>query len=79
MTKNIDSLEQPQPLAPGDIVAWSDKPGYGWMTIEAIDGNQALCSHHVSNTPLDGERRPTALVRQEGTFPISELRLIRGH
>jgi hypothetical protein len=65
-------------IAPGDIVEWLKEKGYRWMTVEEIDGDQALCTYRVLDRPLDGAR-PIALSPNQAYFPLNELKVIRGH
>ncbi len=66
-------------IAPGDMVKWTKQPGYSWMTVEAIEDDKAICTYRVLDKPLDGPERPTALVPQQGCFPLAELEVQRGH
>jgi hypothetical protein len=66
-------------IAPGDIVEWTKERGYNWMTVEQIEGDQAICTYRVLNSPLDGAERPTALIPNQAYFPLNELKVVRGH
>jgi hypothetical protein len=66
-------------IAPGDLVEWTKEKGYSWMTVEAIEGEQAICTYRVLDHPLDGDVRPTALIPKQAYFPLKELRVQRGH
>jgi hypothetical protein len=76
-TDHNDNAEKS--IAPGDIVEWIKEKGYSWMTVEEIDGDQAICTYRVLDSPLDGVARPTALIPQQAYLPLNELKVIRGH
>jgi hypothetical protein len=81
MTKeNTDNSDRPEmSIKPGDIVEWTKEKGYNWMTVEEIEEDQAICTYRTLDRPLDGEKRPTALVPNQAYFPLCELKVIRGH
>lgn len=70
---------QTSTIEPGDIVQWTRNKVYNWMTVEAIEGDQAICTYKELDRPLDGHDRPTALIPKQAYFPINELIIQRGH
>jgi len=74
-----ENNSQTPTIAPGDIVQWTREKGYSWMTVEAIEGDQAICTYRVLDRTLDGDERPTALIPKQAYFPIHELLVQRGH
>jgi hypothetical protein len=66
-------------IEPGDIVQWIKRKGFIWMTVEAIEGDQAICTYRILDCPLDSNQRPTSLIPQQAYFPLNELEIKRGH
>lgn len=66
-------------IEPGDIVRWTKENSYSWMTVEAIEGDQAICTYRTPDLPLDGDERPTALIPKRAYFPLNELQIQMGH
>ncbi len=61
----------------GDIVQLKDKTVFAGLTVVAIEGENAICKFYVPNEPLDGAKRPSALVQEEGVFPLEDLIISR--
>jgi hypothetical protein len=78
MQENNDSHLRITPEV-DDLVRWTKEKGYVWMTVDAIEGDQAICTYRTLDHPLDEPERPTALIPQQGYFPLNELEIQRGH
>ena len=61
----------------GDTVQLKDKTVFAGLTVVSIDGENAICKFYVPNKPLDGSERPSALIQEEGVFPLKDLILSR--
>ncbi len=61
----------------GDTVQQKNRTVFGGLKVLAIEGENALCSFYVLDKPLDGNERPTALITEEGIFPLKDLTVTR--